>query len=56
MTLPHPHLHERNFALVPMLEIAPNKQHPVSKMTIEALYEASTDTLDVVMLDEAAIV
>jgi 2-amino-4-hydroxy-6-hydroxymethyldihydropteridine diphosphokinase len=52
LTLPHPHLHERNFALVPMLEIAPTKQHPIFKKTIEELYEASTDTLDVAMLDE----
>lgn len=53
LTLPHPHLHERNFALVPMLEIAPNKQHPVFKKSIEELYEASKDDLEVVMLDEA---
>lgn len=52
LTLPHPHLHERNFALVPMLEIAPNKQHPIFKKTIEELYEASEDDLDVVMLDD----
>lgn len=52
LTLPHPHLHERNFALVPMLEIAPTKQHPIFKKTIEELYEASSDTLDVAMLDE----
>ncbi|MBK9017529.1 MAG: 2-amino-4-hydroxy-6-hydroxymethyldihydropteridine diphosphokinase, partial [Saprospiraceae bacterium] len=51
LTLPHPQLHERNFALVPMLEIAPNKQHPIFKKTIEELYEASTDELEVVMLD-----
>ncbi len=52
LTLPHPQLHERNFALVPMLEIAPNKLHPVLKKTIEELYEDSKDNLDVVMLDE----
>jgi 2-amino-4-hydroxy-6-hydroxymethyldihydropteridine diphosphokinase len=52
LTLPHPHLHERNFALVPMLEIAPNKQHPIFKKTIEELYEACNDELEVVMLDE----
>ncbi len=52
LTLPHPHLHERNFALVPMLEIAANKQHPIFKKTIEELYEASEDDLDVVMLED----
>ena len=54
LTLPHPQLHERNFALVPMLEIAPNKQHPIFKKTVEELYEASTDELEVVMLEEEA--
>lgn len=52
LTLPHPQLHERNFVLVPMLEIAPNKLHPVLKKTIEELYEASKDDLDVALLDE----
>ena len=55
LTLPHPNLHERNFALVPMLEIAPNKQHPISKKNIEELYEACEDDLEVVMLDEEDI-
>lgn len=54
LTLPHPHLHERNFVLVPMLEIAPNKQHPIFKKTIEELYEASKDDLEVTLLDEEA--
>lgn len=52
LTLPHPHLHERNFVLVPMLEIAPNKLHPIFKKTIEELYEASKDDLEVTLLDE----
>lgn len=51
LTIPHPHLHRRNFVLVPMLEIAPNKQHPIYKKTIEELYEETEDTLDVVLLD-----
>jgi 2-amino-4-hydroxy-6-hydroxymethyldihydropteridine diphosphokinase len=55
LTLPHPQLHERNFVLVPMLEIAPNKQHPIFKKTIEELYEACEDDLEVVMLDEEDI-
>ncbi|HFA50212.1 MAG TPA: 2-amino-4-hydroxy-6-hydroxymethyldihydropteridine diphosphokinase [Bacteroidetes bacterium] len=47
LTVPHPHLHRRNFVLVPMLEIAPLKEHPVFKKTIEDLYEASEDGLEV---------
>jgi 2-amino-4-hydroxy-6-hydroxymethyldihydropteridine diphosphokinase len=30
LTLPHPRLHERNFVLVPLREIAPQWRHPVS--------------------------
>lgn len=51
LTIPHPHLHRRNFVLVPMLEIAPDLAHPVFNKTIEELYEASEDELDVVLLD-----
>ncbi|MEK7255186.1 MAG: 2-amino-4-hydroxy-6-hydroxymethyldihydropteridine diphosphokinase [Bacteroidota bacterium] len=51
LTIPHPLLHRRNFALVPMLEIAPLKKHPVLDKTIEELYEESEDELDVVLLE-----
>lgn len=52
LTIPHPHLQERNFVLVPMLEIAPNKQHPVFKKSIEELYETCKDDLEVVQLEQ----
>ncbi|GAK32544.1 7,8-dihydro-6-hydroxymethylpterin-pyrophosphokina se [Iodidimonas nitroreducens] len=29
LILPHPHLHERRFVLQPLLEIAPDWQHPI---------------------------
>lgn len=51
LTIPHPHLHRRNFVLVPLLEIAPHKQHPVFKKTVETLYEETEDTLDVILLE-----
>lgn len=51
LKIPHPLLHKRNFVLIPMLEIAPNKMHPVLRQTIEELYMASEDPLDVFMLD-----
>jgi 2-amino-4-hydroxy-6-hydroxymethyldihydropteridine diphosphokinase len=51
LTIPHPHLHRRNFVLVPMLEIAPDKLHPVFEKTIEELYEMTEDILDVVLLE-----
>ena len=30
LTLPHPHIHERSFVLVPLCEITPNLRHPVT--------------------------
>jgi 2-amino-4-hydroxy-6-hydroxymethyldihydropteridine diphosphokinase len=37
LTLPHPRLHLRRFALAPLAEIAPELRHPVSGKTIEDL-------------------
>ncbi len=51
LTIPHRHLHRRNFVLVPMLEIAPDKLHPVLKKTIEELYDQTEDTLDVMLIE-----
>jgi 2-amino-4-hydroxy-6-hydroxymethyldihydropteridine diphosphokinase len=47
LQIPHPRLPERNFALVPLMEIAGEVEHPVLKTTIEDLYFESPDTLDV---------
>lgn len=47
LQIPHPKLPERNFALVPLMEIAGEVEHPFLKMTIEDIYFESPDTLDV---------
>lgn len=43
LTIPHPALHERNFVLVPLCEIAAEFIHPVLKKTI---YQLSKDCKD----------
>ena len=37
LTSPHPSMHERRFVLEPLVEIAPEVQHPVLKKTVRAL-------------------
>lgn len=51
LEIPHPDLHKRAFVLVPLMEIAPDLEHPVLKKQIDELYIACDDLSDVVMLD-----
>jgi 2-amino-4-hydroxy-6-hydroxymethyldihydropteridine diphosphokinase len=43
LVIPHPRLHERRFALEPLLEIAPAMVHPVFGRTIAELYDQCED-------------
>ena len=52
LEIPHPEIPNRNFILVPMMELAPELEHPVLGKAIDQLYMDSTDPSDVVMLDE----
>ena len=47
LTIPHPELHKRMFALIPLYEIAPAFIHPVLNKTIEKLISECADTLAV---------
>lgn len=37
LVVPHPHLHERGFVLLPMMDIAPDLVHPVMQKKIREL-------------------
>lgn len=44
LTLPHPRLHLRRFALAPLAELAPDLLHPALRQTIAQLLDATPDT------------
>jgi len=39
LIIPHPHLHERAFVLVPLAELTPDLSHPILKKTIKELLQ-----------------
>jgi len=47
LTVPHPRIQERKFALIPLCEIAPELIHPVLRKSMRQLLVESTDPLKV---------
>ncbi|MBK6619880.1 MAG: 2-amino-4-hydroxy-6-hydroxymethyldihydropteridine diphosphokinase [Saprospirales bacterium] len=52
LMVPHPEMHQRNFVLVPLLDIAADWVHPILRETVEDLYWNSEDPLEVILLEE----
>ncbi len=48
LCIPHKHMHERNFVLIPLNEIAAAYMHPKYNKTVAVLLEESKDTENVV--------
>ena len=51
LVVPHPYLHERAFALLPLAEIAPEYVHPLMNKTILDLCDSLADDLSVKRID-----
>jgi 2-amino-4-hydroxy-6-hydroxymethyldihydropteridine diphosphokinase len=52
LTIPHPELPHRRFALVPLTEIAADFIHPVLRLTIAELLSRCPDLLEVVAIGD----
>lgn len=52
LTIPHPRLHERRFALEPLLESNPEFIHPLTKKSVKKLYSECTDTSEVIIFSD----
>ena len=37
LTIPHPHLHERGFVLLPLMELSPDLVHPLNKKSVREM-------------------
>ena len=47
LTIPHPEIQNRRFALTPLAEIAPDYLHPVLKKSVDQLLQECPDMLEV---------
>lgn len=52
LTIPHPQIYNRNFVLIPMLEIAGDLIDPVKHLSLDELYEQCRDTHEVFILND----
>lgn len=55
LMVPHPKMLDRKFVLVPLIDIAANKIHPIKKATISTCLKNCNDSSDIIKIDEKLI-
>lgn len=56
LTIPHPDLQNRNFVLIPLLDICPFMNHPVKNVDVMQLYVDCSDTQEVRLVEEEEVI
>lgn len=51
LVIPHRQLHKRKFTLVPLVEVLPNKKHPIFNITSLEMLDKCGDELDVILFE-----
>lgn len=51
LKVPHPQIYDRNFVLIPMLDIAGDFIDPVKNITLDEIYDMCTDTKEVYLYE-----
>ena len=51
LVVPHPRFHERNFAIIPMMEVNGDYLHPVLELHIDEIFFDCKDPLEVAQLE-----
>lgn len=52
LIVPHPRMLERNFALIPLIEIAKNTTHPIAKKTLQKCLSECEDNSEIKVIPE----
>jgi len=53
LKVPHPGIYDRNFVLIPLMEIAGDFTDPVKQITVDEIYDICQDTKEVYIFDES---
>lgn len=53
LKVPHQGIYDRNFVLIPLMEIAGEFTDPVKQLTVDELYDVCHDTREVYIFDES---
>jgi 2-amino-4-hydroxy-6-hydroxymethyldihydropteridine diphosphokinase len=51
LVIPHPHLHERRFSLIPLQDVWPNWRHPILNQTIPQMLANCPDKGEVIPIE-----